>query len=203
MEEPLEITFRGVERTEALEKLIFDEVAGLEKVCDYIISGTVAVEKPHRHPRSGNPFRVRIGIKVPHNPELVVTRESGEGEMHDSLAKVLRNAFKSMRRQLIKLVDRQRNQTKTHPEQQATAVVERLFPDKGYGFLRTIEGREVYFHKNSVLHGDFKRLEIGTGVRYAEEAGRKGPQASTVQIEDKPGSKIEWEKKDKGSFVIE
>jgi cold shock CspA family protein len=186
----LEITFRGVTRTDSLEKLIYDEASSLEKVCDYMISGSIAVEKPHRHPRSGNPYRVRIGIRIPHNPELVVTRESGEGEMHDSLAKVLRSAFKSMRRQLKKLVEKQRYETKIHPDQQAAAVVQKLFPIEGYGFLKTIEGREIYFHKNSVLHGDFERLEIGTGVRYVEEAGREGPQASTVQIEDKPGSRM-------------
>ena len=39
------------------------------------------------------------------------------------------------------------------------------------------------------LNDDFDRLEPGTGVRYVEEAGAKGPQASTVQIVDKPGVK--------------
>jgi len=190
MEEPLEITFRGVERTEALEKLIVDEVANLEKVCNYIISCTIAVEKPHKHPRSGNPYRVRIGVQVPHNPEIVVIQEPGEGKMHDSLTKVLRSAFKAIRRQLKRLVEKQRYQTKTHPQQEASAVVHKFFPDEGYGFLKTIEGREIYFHKNSVLHGDFDRMEIGTGVRYVETPGEKGPQASTVQIVDKPGSRI-------------
>ncbi len=190
MQEPFEITFRGVERTKALEKLIMDEAASLEKVCDYMISGAIVVEKPHQHPRSGSPYRVRLGIHVPHNPEIVVTREPGDGEIHDALSKVFRSAFKAMRRQLKRLVERQRYQIKTHPEQQARAVVHKLFPEEGYGFLKTIEGREVYFHRNSVPHGDFERLEIGTGVRYVETKGREGPQASTVQIVDKPGSRI-------------
>jgi len=40
------------------------------------------------------------------------------------------------------------------------------------------------------LNDDFDRLEIGTGVRFVEEPGEEGPQASTVQIVDKPGSRL-------------
>ena len=40
-----------------------------------------------------------------------------------------------------------------------------------------------------MLQGDFPRLEIGTGVRFVEERGEEGPQASTVQIVDKPGAR--------------
>lgn len=40
---------------------------------------------------------------------------------------------------------------------------------------------EVYFHRNSVLHGDFDLLAVGTEVRYFEELGDDGPQATTVQ----------------------
>jgi cold shock CspA family protein len=51
-----------------------------------------------------------------------------------------------------------------------------------YGFLETPDGREVYFHKNSVLHNGFEQLKVGTEVYYAEEQGEKGPQASTVRV---------------------
>jgi len=67
------------------------------------------------------------------------------------------------------------------------ALVVRVFRDKGYGFIKTVEGEEYYFHKNSVLHDDFERLKIGTEVRFAEELGREGPQASSVQIVNKRG----------------
>jgi cold shock CspA family protein len=61
---------------------------------------------------------------------------------------------------------------------------------KGYGFLKNLEeGREIFFHGTSLPPGDFQRLEIGTGVRYVEAAGEEGPQASTVQIVDKPGAR--------------
>jgi cold shock CspA family protein len=57
-----------------------------------------------------------------------------------------------------------------------------LFPERGYGFLTTSDGREVYFHQNSVLGNKFKDLKIGTEVRFVEEPGDKGPQASTVRV---------------------
>jgi cold shock CspA family protein len=60
--------------------------------------------------------------------------------------------------------------------------VVRLFPYEGYGFIRAPDGREVYFHKHSVLDEAFDRLEVGTRVRYAEEAGEAGPQASSVAV---------------------
>lgn len=41
--------------------------------------------------------------------------------------------------------------------------------------------------KNSILHNDFNRLEIGTGVNFSLEQGEEWPQASTVKIVDKPG----------------
>jgi cold shock CspA family protein len=50
---------------------------------------------------------------------------------------------------------------------------------------------EVYFHRNSVLHGEFDRLAIGMGVRYTAEVGEKGLQATSVQIVDKPRTPVE------------
>jgi cold shock CspA family protein len=55
--------------------------------------------------------------------------------------------------------------------------------DEGYGFLTTDDGREVYFHKDSVLNQGFQRLKLGARVIFAEEQGDKGPQASTVKID--------------------
>ncbi len=197
MKVPLEISFRGVRKTRDIENLIREKAAKLRQVCGYLSSCSVAVESPQEHQEAGNPFRVRINMRVPPGHELVVKRESSRGDMHDELPKVLRDAFQAARRQLQELTERQRGEVKAHPEQEATALVVRLFREDGYGFLKTVDGRELYFHRNSVLHDDFDRLEIGTGVRLVEEAGERGPQASTVQIVDKPGSRIPEEEESK------
>ncbi len=191
MKVPLEIAFKGIQRSDEIETLIREGVAKLERVCSYIASCRVIVEKRQRHQEVGNPYRVRIDMTVPPGHELVVKREPSKGDMHDPLEIVVKRAFDAAVRQLRKLVELQRGETKVHFNHQVTAVVHRLFPEQGYGFLRTVDTQEdVYFHRNSVLHDDFDRLRVGMGVRYALEVGEKGPQATAVQIVDQPRTPV-------------
>jgi cold shock CspA family protein len=55
-----------------------------------------------------------------------------------------------------------------------------LIPDQEHGFITAADGREMYFHRNSVLGKGFDALQVGTEVHFAEEEGEQGPQASTV-----------------------
>ena len=189
MQVPLKITFRNVRKTPDIEALIGKQAAKLESVCNHIVSCRMAVEKPQQHQRTGNPFRVRIDVTVPPQHELVVIREASEGDLHERLPTVLRGAFGVMRRQIKKLAEKQRSQVKTHPEQAVGGFVSLLLRREAYGFIRSLDGREIYFHENSMPAGEFGRLEIGTGVRWVEEQGEKGPQASALRIVDKPGSR--------------
>jgi cold shock CspA family protein len=94
-------------------------------------------------------------------------------------------------RQVKELSRRQResDQGQSNDSAQDTmALVTKLFPEQEYGFLKTLDGQDVYFHRNSVLHDDFERLEIGTGVRFFAHEDEQGLRASTVQIVDKPGA---------------
>ncbi|RJQ70850.1 MAG: HPF/RaiA family ribosome-associated protein [Desulfobacteraceae bacterium] len=186
MRVPLEITYRDVPKTDEIDALIRSKAAKLDQFCDHIISCRVAVEKPHEFQQSGQPHRVRIEMRVPPGHTLVAKRESTEGEMHTDLHATIRQAFDAARRQLEKLNRQQQGRIKSHPEQETSAIVEKLFLQEGYGFLRTTLGRSIYFNKNSVLYGDFERMAIGAGVRFVEEDGEEGPQASTVQLIDKP-----------------
>jgi len=192
MKVPLEIAFKGIDHTDEIEALIREEADKLERTCHYMISCRVAVEKRQQHQEVGNPYRVRIDMTVPPGHELVVRREPSKGDMHDPLDIVIKHAFMSAARQLRKLVEQQRGDVKTHPDQQVTAVVHKLFPREGYGFLRTVDTQEeVYFHRNSVLHDEFDDLAIGVGVRYTAELGEKGLQATSVQIVDKQRTPVE------------
>ncbi|MFP4417195.1 MAG: HPF/RaiA family ribosome-associated protein [Chitinispirillaceae bacterium] len=186
---PLEISYRGVEKNDSIEELIREKAGKLERICDYISSCRVAVEQPQKYQSSGNPYRVRLDITVPPGHELAVIRPSGKGDMHADLPAVIRAAFEAAERQLRELKGKQRRDVKTHPDQQTQAIVVDLYKQQDYGFIRTLDGRQVYFHRNAVLHDDFDRLEIGTGVHFNEVDGEKGPQASSVQIIDKPGAR--------------
>ena len=79
-----------------------------------------------------------------------------------------------------------RRDTKAHAEQ-PLAKVAGIDRTGGFGFLETADGREVYFHRNSVLDGGFDKLDAGQRVVFVEEEGEKGPQASTVRIAGKHG----------------
>lgn len=190
MKIPVEISFRDVRKTEAIEALIREKAAKLDKVCDYITSCRIFIGRPQHNHRTGNSFRVRIDMRVPPNQELVVRREATDGNMHEGLITAIQDAFSAARRQLQRLVEKQREEVKIHPGQEVNGIVAKLFRDDGYGFIQDIDGGDIYFHKNSVLHGGFDRLEIGTGVRFNKELGEKGPQASTVQIISKAGSTV-------------
>ncbi len=189
MQLPLEITYRGVDKTDELESLVREKVGKLEQVHDRINGCRIALEKEQDRPRSGSPYRVRLDITVPPSHEIAVDRNPGEGTQYDPLETVIRNAFEAARRQLAELKERQQREVKSHPYQETAAIVTHL--EGNYGFLRTLDtGREIYFHRNSVSDRDFERLEVGTGVQFAEEEGEMGPQATTVQIVDKPGARV-------------
>ncbi len=175
MELPLQITLRDISPSEAVEGYIRERAAKLDVFYDRITSCRVVVEAPVRHHRKGGPFKVRIDLTVP-GDELVVNRHTDE-----DIYVAIREAFDAARRRLEEYVRRQRGSVKTH-EGAPQARVSKLFPQEGYGFLETPDGSEIYFHRNSVLDGGFDRLEIGTEVRFAEEEGDQGPQASTVTV---------------------
>lgn len=190
MQVPLTMTFRNVRKSSNIETLIRRQARKLERVCPYLVSCRIAIERPQAHQKSGNPFRVRVDVTVPPAHELVTVRNAGEGDLHEELPTVVRRAFDAMQRQLKKLVEKQRGDVKLHPAQEMAGVVIRLFRNQGYGFIKSLEGREIYFHKDSLSAAEFDRLEIGTGVQWNEEEGDKGPQASFVKIVDKPGARI-------------
>lgn len=189
MEVPPQLTFRNVERTPDIEAFIQRRLDKLEKFCDHIVSARIAVEKPHESASSGSPYRVRIDLTVPPEHEVVVDKSPRDHDLNQDLKTVLRDAFGAAERQVKELDQRQSRQVKSHEEPRALVV--RLFGKEGYGFLKTPQGREIYFHENSVLHDDFDRLEVGTEVRFEETMGEQGPQATTVQIVGKPGSRTE------------
>ncbi len=110
MQLPLEISYRGVEKSAELDQFIRSKAARLDRFCDHISRCDVAVEQPNDSQHSGNPFRVRIDVTVPPGHELVADERQSEHEMHEPLNKVINDAFKTMERQLKTLVEKQRRE---------------------------------------------------------------------------------------------
>ncbi len=114
MQLPLEITYRGVEKTDEIDSFVRDKASRLDKFCDHISRCDVIIEHPNHAQHSGSPYHVRIDVTVPPGHELIVNEKPVKHEMHEPLTKVVNEAFKSMERQLKDLVDRQHQKVKTH-----------------------------------------------------------------------------------------
>lgn len=175
MQLPLQITARNMSLSEAAEANIRSKAERLDDFCDCIMRCHVIVEAPHRHQRKGVLYNVCIDLTVP-GSEIVIRREANE-----DVYVAIRDAFDAAKRKLQDYQRLRRGQVKTH-EAPPAAHVAKLIAEEGYGFLQTSDGREIYFHQNSVLPPGFEQLAVGTPVRFTEEMGDKGPQASTVAI---------------------
>ena len=194
---PLQITFRNLEHSDRIERSIREEAAGLDKFHGRIVSCRVVVEAPERHHKRGNMHHVRIGLGLPGGALVIKAEPSLHGSIrqvgeervskhlevqapHQDVELAIRDAFRAARRRLEDYARRQRGEVKAHESQRAQVF--EVFPEEGYGFLETSDGRQIYFHKNSVMGGRFGRMKVGNTVCFAEEQGEHGPQASTVRI---------------------
>lgn len=175
---PFEVCFRRVERHPDVQADVAAQVEKLERFCSRVLHCRVMVEAPHPRHRRGNVHHVRIDLSLP-GRKIVVKRDPPEHQAHEDLGLAIRDAFHSARRRLEDWVRESRHLVKVH-EPPPHGRVLRLFPEDGYGFLAAPDGHEVYFHRGALLGGRFDRLRVGEEVRYAEEFGEKGPQASTV-----------------------
>jgi cold shock CspA family protein/ribosome-associated translation inhibitor RaiA len=184
MQSPLQVSFRNMPPSPAVEADIREKAAKLEEFYDRITSVRVVVETPHRQHRTGKLFHVRIDVRVP-GRELVVKREPEKHHAHEDAHVAVRDAFDAAKRQLEDYVREMRGSVKTHETAPQGRIV-RLHPAQGHGFIATADAREIYFHRNSVVGAQFDELRIGDEVRFAEERGEEGPQASTVHLMGTP-----------------
>lgn len=183
---PIQITFHNVDKSDALEARIRETAKKLDQFHEDIMSCRVVVEAPHKRHRQGTLYHLRIDVSVP-GKELVVDREPGDRNAHEDPYVMVRDAFDAMARKL-KDFDRRRHGVVKTDIAAPHGRVTRIFPEEGYGFIETFDGAELYFNKNSVLNDAFRRLSVGMEVRFKEEMGLKGPQASTVDIVGKEAS---------------
>ncbi len=175
-----QIAFRHFEPTPETREKIVEHIAKLDEFCNQIMHCRVMVEMPHKHHVSGNLYQIRIDLTVP-DEEIAVSHETAEHTESRDLDVAIRDAFKAVRRKLEDYVRRHRRYVKEHADL-PHAKIRVILPDADHGFLETPDGREVYFHRHSVVDAKFDDLVTGTEVTFVEEQGEKGPQASTVHV---------------------
>ncbi len=183
MQIPLQITFKDMKHSDAIEAKVIEKAQKLEQFSKDIISCSVVIEAPHQRHHHGNLFNIKIEVTLP-GCEIVASKHSDQNHAHEDVYVAIRDAFDAVRRQLQDFILKQRGEVKEHPAAPHGTIKE-LFPVMDYGVIETPDAREIYFHRNSLLSVDFDNLKIGDKVHFTEHMGEKGPQASSVHIEGK------------------
>lgn len=110
----VEISFRGMDSSAAVEERIHAKVEKLRQYNDRITSCRVTVEEPHRKRQVGKVFHVKIEIGLPGRRDIIVSREPEENHAHEDIYVALRDAFDAARRRLQDVAAKMEGDVKTH-----------------------------------------------------------------------------------------
>ncbi len=106
MELPLQVTFRDMDPSAALENEIRERAGRLERFFDRITSCRVMVEPSHKRHHKGNLYHIRIELGVP-GKELVVSRDPQDDHSHEDAYVAVKDAFETAKRRLEDYAGRQ------------------------------------------------------------------------------------------------
>lgn len=168
------LTLRNIKPSPSLKNAIDQKMEKLEGLYPRLVSGRVVIESPNRRHHHGNLVVVHIYLTTGGSKGVIVHQRDQDVQV------AIRDAFEAIHRQLQDLTKRGREKVRNH-KVLPRASVSKLFLEEGYGFIESPDGREIYFHRNSV-HGDgFDQLQVGTELHFSEEMGEQGPQAVSIK----------------------
>lgn len=188
MQIPVEIAFHNIQHSDWAEEAIREKIARLEKLFDRLVTCRVRVEKRASNANNSIPPVVRIEIAVPGHKDIVVSHEPEHLQQKFSdpdMRIAINEAFRIAERQLLDFKEQLKGKTKapfSDAQNQFLGQVAELAPERDHGFLLTKEGGLLYFHRNSLLTGDFDALKRGDQVHYVEDHGDTGPTAVKVRV---------------------
>ena len=110
---PLQITYRDMLPSEAVDRCIRARAERLDQFCDRLMSCRGVVESRHHRHRHGALYHIRIDLTAP-GDEIVVSREPAMHRSHEDIYVAVRDAFDAVRRRLEDYARRHRRQTKVH-----------------------------------------------------------------------------------------
>src|SRR6516225_3145756 len=192
MQVPLEIAFHNIESSQWAEQEIRARVAELERLYDRLVSCPVRIDQRAKDLTGTIPPVVHIELGIPGRSDLVVSHEPDHllrKYQHPDLHKAINEAFRIAERQLLDLKEQRDGRTKIgdhDTENQSLGQVAEITPEQDFGFLLTKEGGLLYFHRNSLLSGDFDGLKGGEEVYSNEEGGETGPTAPRGRVKGGP-----------------
>jgi len=181
MQVPVESAFRHCEPSGEIRSEVAKQVRRLEKFSPRVTSCRVVVAGPETRRRRGGLFEVELRIAMPERNDIVVDTLHGDAPQHEHALVAIRDAFDAAVRQIGDLAREMRDQVREHVETDRGRVT-KFLAGEDYGFIESVDGREIYFHRNAVIDGAFDRLKVGSEVAFVEAAGENGAQASTVRL---------------------
>lgn len=182
---PVNISFRHMKPSEAINKRIRNEALKLNRIYNRIQSCSVVFSVPHQTHNQGKIYHINIKLHIP-GQILIVNHEPERNHAHEDAFVAVRDAFRSMENELMKS-NRKRNHKqnrglKNVRNDQNYGTINRLNNLENYGFIKDVNQVEYYFHENSILNTDFSNLHEGNTVKFTAEMGEKGPQASSLSL---------------------
>ena len=185
-----EIAFHNVDKLDWAEAEIREHIADLERIFDRLITCRVRVEQRANNTNGTIPPVVHVELAMPGSKDIVVAPEPDRLQRKfqtPDLHNAINDAFRVAKKRLLDWKD-QRNRPARNGgrdvENQFLGEVAELPEEQDFGFLMNKEGGLLYFHRNSMLAGDFDELKLGDEVSYVEEMGDTGPIASKVRVKE-------------------
>jgi ribosomal subunit interface protein len=169
-----------MDHSDAVERAIKERIKKLERFSREVMRCKVTVEAPHKHHKKGNLYRVTIDLHLP-GTEILVNRDPAKDHAHEDAYVAIRDAVNAASRQLKDYVRVRRGKVKVH-ELPLHGKIDSIDLGRNFGSISTPDGRQIYFHRNSIIDAELEDLSPGMEVRFDEEAGEKGPQATSLHV---------------------
>jgi cold shock CspA family protein/ribosome-associated translation inhibitor RaiA len=179
---PLRLTFRGIDRSDAIESVIRQRATQLERFSEQVKDCHVTIDMPHEHRRRGNQYAVQIVLQTL-SGEVEVAIDPSLDQSPRNFQSVVSDAFDAAARQLEDNTQGNSNDTNGLDRSLPTGRVTKLLLGDRYGFITTPAGLEVYFHESSVVGRAFADLSVGSEVHFtlAPRDGDPVVRATSVQ----------------------
>jgi cold shock CspA family protein/ribosome-associated translation inhibitor RaiA len=166
---------RPGELSEAEQTLAQERIESLAKGHHDLIDVWIEVEPGSPHHRLGVE---RVSIRAQARGKTIVAHAEEENRTA-ALRAALDRFDREVHRMRHKRIDRRTARPPSSPPH--LGIIDRVFPDRGYGFLLSDSGEQIYFHQNALNAPlEFDALEEGARVAFNFEAGDEGLQATVV-----------------------
>lgn len=172
----LKIEARNVELRKGWQTRIEEEQKKLIRhYPNFVLHLRVSIEATTHHKQGG--YEIKLVATVP-NDTVVVSRSS------EVVRAALTESFDVLALQLKEIQRKKRKAKKQAPKSEVSdgvGVIRKVSPHESYGFITSVDKRDIYFHENALKNISIDELSEGDSVMFGESQGDKGPQASWVR----------------------